>query len=140
MTKFKAIKSDYVIRNVENIFKSKDIDKMTKATYDVLYLMSGFIAHYDIGGFKCHYSNTSDLARDILSSTDAHDPERYIRDSFFSDSYGMEYCDSKTKVYTGLRILAEKYLPELEKADAEDARDSDIKLGRALLEKHGVTN
>ncbi len=97
-----------VLRNVENIFKSRDISKMTKATYNTLYLMSGFIAHYDINGFKYHYENVSDLARDIARSSDTSDAGRYVRDSWFKDQYGEAYCASKSAMYVGLGTLARK--------------------------------
>lgn len=128
-----------VLKNVENIFKSRDISKMTKATYKTLYLMSGFIAHYDINGFKHHYSSVSDLARDILRSSDATDPDRYTRDKWFAESYGLLYCQSKAAMYSGLEMLATKYFAELSKADGEDKRNEDIAYAKFLLEKHGLT-
>lgn len=44
---------------------AKDIKKLNKNGYDFLYLASGFIAHYNIHGFKEHYEEHS-LRKDIL--------------------------------------------------------------------------
>ena len=37
----------------------KDINKLNKRGYNFLYLANGFIAHYDIEGFKAYYSEHS---------------------------------------------------------------------------------
>jgi hypothetical protein len=53
-----------IVRNV--ISACKDTKKLNKRGYNFLYLASGFIAHYDIEGFKGVYSPyglRSDIAR-----------------------------------------------------------------------------
>lgn len=42
----------------------KDINKLNKRGYDFINLCSGFIAHYNLEGFKAHYSEFS-LQADI---------------------------------------------------------------------------
>jgi len=37
----------------------KDINKLNKRGYDFINVASGFIAHYDINGFKAYYSEHS---------------------------------------------------------------------------------
>lgn len=133
---WEAIDVQNVLKNVETIFKTQDSTKMTKKTYNVLYLMSGFIAHYDINGFIHHYSDVADLARDITLSMDAKDPTRYMRDSFFADQYGTAYCQSKVDVYTGLRDLAEQYLPELERASYENTKDRELAYANHIMQKY----
>ena len=53
-----------IVRNV--IAACTDSAKLNKRGYNFLYLSSGFIAHYDINGFKSVYSAyglRSDIAR-----------------------------------------------------------------------------
>ena len=52
-----------IVKNV--VAACKDIDKLNNTGYGFLYLASGFIAHFNINGFKSFYS-TADLKTDIL--------------------------------------------------------------------------
>ena len=54
---------DTIVKNV--IAACKDISKLNKAGYNFLYLCSGFIAHYDIAGFKAYYDTDGDLIQDL---------------------------------------------------------------------------
>jgi hypothetical protein len=49
----------------------RDIEKLNKTGYNFLYLCSGFIAHYDINGFKAYYQ-THDLQADIEANARAN--------------------------------------------------------------------
>jgi len=44
-----------VIKNFQEVIETKDIGRMTKELYEFLNLYCGFIAHYDINGFKATY-------------------------------------------------------------------------------------
>lgn len=57
------IQQTRIVNNV--VAACRDIEKLNKTGYDFLYLASGFIAHYDINGFKAHYSEPGSLQRDI---------------------------------------------------------------------------
>jgi hypothetical protein len=54
---------DLIVKNV--VAACKDIEKLNGTGYGFVYLASGFIAHYNINGFKAFYSD-ADLKRDIL--------------------------------------------------------------------------
>jgi hypothetical protein len=51
-----------VIRNFKEVIESRDIDRMSKELYHFLTLHCGFIAHYDINGFKATYRAPRDFA------------------------------------------------------------------------------
>ena len=51
-----------VIRNFKEVIESRDIDRMSKELYHFLTLYCGFIAHYDINGFKATYKAPRDFA------------------------------------------------------------------------------
>jgi hypothetical protein len=44
------------------VIESRDIDRMSKELYYFLALNCGFIAHYDINGFKATYKVPGDFA------------------------------------------------------------------------------
>lgn len=51
-----------VIRNFKEVIETRDINRMSKELYDFLTLNCGFIAHYDINGFKAIYRTPRDFA------------------------------------------------------------------------------
>jgi len=51
-----------VIKNFKEVIETRNIDKMNKELYEFLHLHCGFIAHYDINGFKATYRNPRDFA------------------------------------------------------------------------------
>lgn len=55
-------------RIASNVVKAcSDITKLNKQAYNYLYLCSGFIAHYDLNGFKEYYSDNS-LMQDLANN------------------------------------------------------------------------
>lgn len=68
-----------VLNNIKQVLKNKDINKLNKTGYNHLYLLSGFIAHYDINGFKYHYQDLRNLFIDILRSDAEQDLKELIK-------------------------------------------------------------
>ena len=54
-----------VIRNFKEVIENRDINRMSKELYDFLTLYCGFIAHYDINGFKATYRSSKGLCRGL---------------------------------------------------------------------------
>jgi hypothetical protein len=102
------INSPSVLRNIALVLRANDIDKLNGTGYNFLYLMQGFIAHYDLYGFRDSYRNVADLARDIKESADLSDAERYITDSFLTGK-DAAYYRSKYDTLVGLRELVAAY-------------------------------
>jgi len=59
-----------VIKNFKEVIENKDIDRMNKELYDFLTLYCGFIAHYDINGFKATYRRPLDFAEVFIRHFD----------------------------------------------------------------------
>ena len=57
----KPINSLSVVRNFRKVIENRDIGHMKKELYEFLHLHCGFIAHYDINGFKATYSRPEDF-------------------------------------------------------------------------------
>lgn len=128
-----------IVSDLVKVLHAGDSSLITKRLYDCLYLMSGFIAHFNIGGFAHHYQDLRLLINDILASADAKDPERYVRDAWFTESYGMPYCQAKTNAYKGLRITAEAWQHDIGERFAAQERAADLAMADALRAKHGVS-
>ena len=83
---------------VNNVVKAcKDINALNKTGYNFLYLASGFIAHYNLGGFKTHYEDF-DLERDILRNVEAN-----MWRNFRPGDRDYEYYASKAATYRMIR-------------------------------------
>lgn len=82
---------------VSNVLKAcEDIEKLNSAGYKYLYLCSGFIAHYNLQGFKAYYTEHS-LKRDIEAN--------YRQNQWRNFSSGDEhaaYYHSKRDVYNAI--------------------------------------
>jgi len=57
-----------IVGNIRKVMTTKTSKNLTKQSYDFLYQASGFIAHYNIYGFQIEYTNTVQLAIDILNN------------------------------------------------------------------------
>jgi len=96
-----------LLNNLNLVMKTRNIDKLNKPTYTQVSLMSGFIAHYNLYGFRDTYRCIGDLICDLANSADFRDAERYIRDPWFAEEYGTDYCQSKVDFYNGIvKIVA----------------------------------
>ena len=80
---------------VNNILNAcDDISKLNKTGYNFIYLASGFIAHYNLEGFKMCYNTYKNLRTDILSF--AHQNQW---NNFNPSDQNYEYYMSKKDVY-----------------------------------------
>jgi hypothetical protein len=59
-----------VIKNFQEVIETRNIDKMNKELYQFLNLYCGFIAHYDINGFKATYQSPLDFAETFIRHFD----------------------------------------------------------------------
>ena len=64
----KQIEKLHVVRNFRAVIEARDISLMKDELYEFLTLHCGFIAHYNINGFKAAYSHPKDL-QGSLSAT-----------------------------------------------------------------------
>ncbi len=125
-----------ILNNIEKVFKQNDIYLLSKESYNFLYLMSGFIAHYNHQGFMEYYEDLRILISDINSSHDTHHPE-YSKDKDFIKSYGLEYCQSKVDIFKGLKILADKYNKEITQFESDKEKEMELNNAIFYANKHG---
>jgi len=81
-----------VIKNFQEVIETRNIDKMNKELYQFLNLYCGFIAHYDINGFKDTYRNPREFADTFIRHFDRNHP-------YFSQIYA---CHQESYKDTGL--------------------------------------
>lgn len=83
---------------VNNVVKAcKDPSKLSKQAYKYLYLCSGFIAHYNHGGFIGYYSREGKLREDILRFKDSNQWT-----NFKPEDRDYYYYQSKAWIYNSI--------------------------------------
>lgn len=60
--------STNIANNIVKCIKNNNINLLTKASYNFISISPGFIAHYDLQGFKDEYSNVHDFYNDIMDN------------------------------------------------------------------------
>ena len=96
-------------RSIAAVFRSGDIGRLNSQTYQFIILNMGFIAHFDLNGFRHCYADL-DLFRTMLQTTEhSRDPDynlrwadKYELDNDFIRWYGIAYCKS---VADGIRRI-----------------------------------
>jgi hypothetical protein len=83
-----------IIKNV--LAACGNIEKLNKRGYEFLYQCSGFIAHYDIEGFKEYYRDNS-LVADIEANYSQNQWRNYRTGERFAD-----YYHSKRDIYNAI--------------------------------------
>jgi hypothetical protein len=92
-------KADLIVRNV--VKACADIEKLNSTGYKYLYLCSGFIAHYNIYGFKDYY-RSHDLEKDLLNN------QRLNQWNNFSEGdKDYQYYKSKATIYNRVLLVIE---------------------------------
>ena len=115
---WKPYNVDYLERNIREVFRTGDIGKLTKGTYQFITLHMGFIAHYDLYGFQCVYADLDMFREKLQTSEYSRDPDYNLKwadkketDRDFLKWYGYPYCHS---VAEGIRriVKAAREQPE----------------------------
>lgn len=96
-------------QNIALVFRTGDIGKLNKPTYQFITLHMGFIAHYDLYGFQCEYADLEKFRKMLQTSEYSHRPDynldwadHYEGDRDFIKWYGQAYC---TSVSEGIRRI-----------------------------------
>ena len=63
--------STLIAKNIAKVIQNNDMNLLSKSSYNYISICSCFIAHYDLQGFKDHYSSDAsvlDFYNDIMDS------------------------------------------------------------------------
>ncbi len=60
--------SDLIVSSLRKVFKTGDIKYLTNSAYKFVMLSSGFIAHYNLHGFRDTYSDVNRLREEIVAN------------------------------------------------------------------------
>lgn len=128
-----------VVAAFHRMIQSGDIDKLTPALYHALTMHGGFIAHFDINGFRSVYRGrlTELLAGEFYPLDDPGrwtiDRMRHLEDSGYAD--GMSAGDVMRDIATIARNGGEL----VRRREAEQRVAAEVELAKTLAAKHGLT-
>ncbi len=55
-----------IVSSFKEVFTTNDVSHLTKSAYYFIRLANGFVAHYNLFGFKEEYRDVSSLKSDII--------------------------------------------------------------------------
>lgn len=86
-----------ILSSFKRVFATGEIENLTNTAYKYIYLASGFIAHYNLYGFRDAYRDVSQLKENILANA----PSNAWRNFTPSDK-DYDYYMAKADVYRDL--------------------------------------
>jgi len=121
--KWMPLNSRAIIASVRRVFEEEDMALLTDQAYKHIPLHMGFIAHFNLHGFKAYYAgNLQDFARGLIQGEFCNRTEvsyqqmnevsarRFADDPQFLRDYGPTYCQSVCDASLGIIKLAKEYL------------------------------
>lgn len=92
-----------IVNSFKRVFKSKNIENLTKQAYNFIYLSYGFIAHYNLYGFREYYEDTDFLKQTILANKSMNQ-----WNNFRPGERDYEYYMQKKLIYNKICEIVEK--------------------------------
>lgn len=85
---------------IQNIVEAcKDINKLNQKGYKFISLASGFIAHYDLHGFKSEYDPKNNNGQPLLANEILMNQRNNQWGNFLPNDKGYEYMMQKKRIY-----------------------------------------
>lgn len=94
-----------IVDSFKRVFANDNIGYLTKNAYNFIMLSSGFIAHYNIHGFRSHYENIYYFASDIVRWKESN---RWT--NFRPGDKDYEYYKQRAEIYSFIADMAYSYL------------------------------
>ena len=128
-----------ILNNIELVFKSRDSSKLNNPAYKFIMNIDGFIAHYDLEGFKSYYRDLRTLIQDLNPAHLRIDANRDETDSDFQVWYGKAYNKSIADIKRGLADLSEQYGAEISTHFSNIERKSAIDTINSLIMQYEIS-
>ena len=103
--------ADLIVSSIRKVFQTGDINHLSKSAYNFISLSSGFIAHYNLHGFRAEYANVS-LLKNSLAANYGYNQW----DNFHPGENGYDYMMQKKEIYNRICELFESEGYELRRS------------------------
>lgn len=128
-----------ILNNIELVLKTKDSAKLNGTAYTFIMNISGFIAHYDLHGFRANYEDLRGLINKLDPDFLRSDAFRDETDSDFRQWHGEAYNKSNADIKRGLADLSEKYKDEVNTHFEEDGRRQAVEEVNRTVHNYGIS-
>ena len=91
-----------ILNSFKRVFSKNDSNYLTQQAYKFISLAYGFIAHYNLGGFRCEYEDVNSLKRNILRNKEMNQWS-----NFRPGEENYDYYMSKKELYNKICDLIE---------------------------------
>jgi hypothetical protein len=102
--------TDLIVSSIRKVFETNDINHLSSSAYKFLNLSSGFIAHYNLYGFRDAYDNVNDLKAQLAQSYAANQWS-----NFRPGERDYSYMMQKKEIYNRICALFQNEGYELKK-------------------------
>ena len=102
-------KVQLMANNLKRIIKAKNIEPLQKKLYEFIHLHCGFIAHYDLNGFKATYSD----GRTFIEFLERLKDGCCVYGCDLEDNYNNGYTNKEVKEAIA-ELITDKLMMEIE--------------------------
>ena len=143
---YKTYQVQRLVGNIDLVLKRCDIRQLSTPTYKFITLHMGFIAHYDLHGFREHYADLRTFCWKLQTSEYSSDENhtltlanRYEADPFYRGQYGRAYVRSIALTIRGIVAVVRRLEPGV--TELFDRFEKAQRLTGAIekLEAYGIT-
>lgn len=103
--------TDLIVSSIRKVFETNDINNLTNSAYKFLNLSSGFIAHYNLYGFRDAYANVNGLKHQLAQNYGSNQ-----WNNFHPGENGYDYMMQKKEIYNRICELFESEGYELRRS------------------------
>jgi hypothetical protein len=103
--------TDLIVSSIRKVFETNDINHLSSSAYKFLSLSSGFIAHYNLFGFRDAYANVHDLKRELAQNYNSNQWS-----NFRSGERDYDYMMQKKEIYNRICALFQNEGYQLKKS------------------------
>lgn len=125
-----------IVSNVKSVFKNADINKLRPEAYHFITLHMGFIAHYDIHGFRAEYADLRDFAANLQSSEMSGSRD-------YNDNWAAELVrrgeHETAATIRAIVALARGEGQRIAPLFAQRQRDREVAVAEKIASKYGLT-
>ena len=97
-------KKNKILNSFKKVFKHKNINFLTKDAYNFIMLASGFIAHYNVYGFKDVYQDVEEFSNEIKKHKQFNQWT-----NFYPGERDYEYYMTKKEIYNSICDIIDAY-------------------------------
>ena len=132
--------------NIRRVFETADIEALSQSAYHLITQHMGFIAHYDLSGFKGSYDDLRHFAARLQTSEYYYDDPAWDRNLDWADELDRRYTADPTSrgggqpptVTATIRAIvrvAREYMPRIEEVFTAREKAQDMETIRRLSAK-----